>query len=754
MRNTLRKPLMSVALAAALAAPLTAAPYQMENLGRGVVAVRSSSTQVYVGWRMLGTDTSSVAFNVYRSANGGAPVKLNASPITGTTDFIDTTANATQSNAYTVRPVVGGVEQAPSAAFTLPANAAVQQYLNVPLQIPAGGTTPDGVSYTYSAGDASVGDLDGDGEYEIVLKWDPSNAKDNSQSGYTGNVYLDAYKLNGTRLWRIDLGRNIRAGAHYTQFIVYDLDGDGKAEVACKTADGTRSGTGQVIGSSTADHRNSSGYILSGPEYLTIFNGQTGAVLSTVDYDPPRGDVASWGDSYGNRVDRFLAGVAYLDGSRPSLIMCRGYYTKTYIVAWDWRGGALTQRWKFFADNGTSYAGQGNHQLSVADVDADGRHEIVYGAMVVDDNGTGKHTTGHGHGDALHVSDFDPARSGLEIFTIQERVDQEGCYLRNANTGTLYWAKPTASGSSEGPGRGMAADIDPRYAGAEYWVAGGGISGVFNNAGTVISSTVPNSCNFAVWWDSDLTRELLNSNVISKWDHLASATNAVLTATGCSSNNGTKATPAISGDILGDWREEVIWRTSDNTALRIFTTTVPATNRFYTFLHDAQYRVALAWQNVAYNQPPHPSFFVGSGMSGQPAANITLAGGSSGAVYQAESAVLAGGAATETTNAGFNGTAYVNSPTTGGSIEFRNVNGGTGGSKTIRFRHALGATTGRTGRILVNGVAQNITFAPTGAWTTWQLHSVTVTLNSGTSNTIRLESTGQDLSNIDELQVP
>src|SRR5690606_7363547 len=288
--------------------------------------------------------------------------------------------------------------------------------------IPAGGTTPAGEWYTYSANDASVGDLDGDGQLEFVVKWEPSNAKDNSQSGYTGNVYIDAYELNGTRLWRIDLGRNIRAGAHYTQFQVYDYDGDGRAEVAMKTADGTRSGTGQVIGSASADYRNSSGYVLSGPEYLTMFDGRTGAALSTVSYEPPRGNVSSWGDNYGNRVDRFLAGTAYLDGQRPSLIMARGYYTRTVIVAWDFRNGSLTRRWTFDSNSSGNgaYAGEGNHSLSGADVDADGRDEIVYGASVIDDNGTGLWTNGLGHGDAGHVGDLNPSRPGLEYFKVQE----------------------------------------------------------------------------------------------------------------------------------------------------------------------------------------------------------------------------------------------------------------------------------------------------------------------------------------------
>ncbi|HKE95103.1 MAG TPA: rhamnogalacturonan lyase, partial [Povalibacter sp.] len=406
-----------VAIALAGASMQAQAQYQMERLSRGVIAVRTSSSQVYVGWRLFGNDPAGTAFNVYRSTAGGPATLLNGSPITASTNLVDNSAPATQANAYTVRPVVNGVEQAASAAFTLPANAPTQQYLQIPLQIPAGGTTPSGEAYTYTANDLSIGDLDGDGEYEYVLKWDPTNSKDNSQSGYTGNVFIDAYELNGTRLWRIDLGRNIRAGAHYTQFMVYDLDGDGKAEVAMKTSDGTRSGTGQVIGSSTADYRNTSGYILTGPEYLTLFNGQTGAILATTNYVPARGTVGDWGDTYGNRVDRFLAGIAYLDGQRPSLIMSRGYYTRTVIAAWDWRNGQLTQRWVFDSNTaGSQYRGQGNHNLSIADVDGDGRQEIIFGAMTIDDNGSPMYVSGLGHGDALHVSDLIPSRAGLEIW--------------------------------------------------------------------------------------------------------------------------------------------------------------------------------------------------------------------------------------------------------------------------------------------------------------------------------------------------
>ncbi|MGC4875241.1 cellulose binding domain-containing protein [Micromonospora sp. DT43] len=578
---------------------------QMEDLDRGLISVRSGSGNL-VSWRLLGTETSGVSFNLYRGST-----RVNANPITGATSYLDSGAAA--GSAYTVRAVVGGAEQAASA----PALQFANGYLDVPLQVPAGGTTPSGESYTYSANDASVGDLNGDGTYEIVLKWDPSNAKDNSQSGYTGNVYVDAYTLTGTRLWRIDLGRNIRAGAHYTQFQVYDYDGDGRAEVAMKTADGTRSGTGQLIGSSSADYRNSGGYVLSGPEYLTMFNGQTGAILSTVTYDPPRGTVSSWGDSYGNRVDRFLAGTAYLDGQRPSLIMARGYYTRAVIAAWDFRNGTLTKRWTFDSNssgNGAA-AGQGNHQLSVADVDADGRQEIVYGAATIDDNGRLLYSTGNGHGDAMHVGDLDPGRPGLEVFKVDEDASKPSSWFADARTGQILWSTP-ASGDN---GRGVSADIWAGSPGAESWSAS--VSGLANTRGQNVGRK-PSSTNFLAWWDGDPVRELLDGTKIDKYG--TGGETRLLTGDQVASNNGTKSTPALSGDILGDWREEVIWRTTDSRALRIYSTPTPTSTRIHTLMHDPQYRVAIAWQNTAYNQPPHPGFFIGDGMSSPPTPNIYL----------------------------------------------------------------------------------------------------------------------------------
>ncbi|MGC4032803.1 MAG: hypothetical protein QM754_13930 [Tepidisphaeraceae bacterium] len=606
-------------------------PRQVENLGRGVVAMNKGSGNVFVSWRMLANDPGTISFNIYRSTNGAAAIKRGTA--TTTTNFTDTGVDSTKANAYFVRPVINGVEQAASGSYTLAANTPVQQFQYLALNKPADMTMPDGTVCTYSPNDASVGDLNGDGEYELIVKWDPSNSKDNSLSGYTGNVYVDAYTMTGQQLWRIDLGRNIRAGAHYTQFIVYDLDGDGKAEIAMKTAPGTVDGTGKNVlmgsDSASADYRNTSGYVLSGPEYLTIFNGQTGANMATVAYNPPRGTVSSWGDSYGNRVDRFLAGVAYLDGVHPTLIMSRGYYTRAVIAAWDWQNGALTNRWTFdtnTATNGSAYRGQGSHSLNVADVDGDGKDEIVFGAATIDDNGTGLYSTGSGHGDALHTGDLVPSNPGLEVFMVHETPSvygDKGGTMRDAKTGTLLWYIP---GTTD-VGRGVSFDIDSRYPGSESWDSSN--SSVYKSDGTVIAGSSKGSTNFSVWWDGDLSQELLDDTTISKWSTSTNKTATLLnlynaTTSPVDSNNTTKATPMLSGDIWGDWREEVILRAVDGNGLYIFNTTTATTYRMPTLMHDTQYREAIAWQNVAYNQPPHPSTAIGDGVF--PSPNVSYIG--------------------------------------------------------------------------------------------------------------------------------
>lgn len=579
------------------------------KLDRGLVALRHETNAVFLSWRWLETDPGDAGFNVYRGSESQL-VRLNPAPLTNSTHFIDSAASPTQELLYAVALVVNGREIERYRSRTIPAHAPVQPYLSIPLQTQSG----------YAPNDGSIGDLDGDGNLEIVLH-QAGRGRDNSRPGFTSEPLLEAYTLEGKFLWRINLGKNIREGAHYTQFIVYDLDGDGRAEIMCKTADGTADGRGKIIGDPAADWRDqngrTAGKVLRGPEFLTVFDGFTGAELATTNYIPPRGEVASWGDDYGNRVDRFLACVAYLDGSKPSAVFCRGYYTRAVLAAWKWRDGKLTHQWTFDSDAGPAgnraYRGQGNHNLTVADVDQDGRDEIVYGAAVIDDNGQGLYSTGLGHGDALHVSDLDPARPGLEVLTIQEKFGDAGVSVRNARTGEIYWKLPSvrAGRDGEGPGRGVAFDIDPRHLGHECWVAGAGITGLYNVRGERIAERPPRSCNFAIWWDGDLLRELLDRNYISKWNWRDGTESMLLVATDCVSNNGSKATPVLSADILGDWREEVIWRTEDNQSLRIFTTPLPTARRFRPLLADRHYRLSVISQNTAYNQPPHTSFFMG-----------------------------------------------------------------------------------------------------------------------------------------------
>ena len=593
-------------------------PYSGEKLSRGLIGIPTEEG-MYFSWRMTLEDAAGLQFDLYRSSNGGAEVKLNKEPIDRTSDFLDRTVDYTVDNRWTLKATTGEV-----ATWTRLKGEERNPYLSIPICKPEDGEIA-GEPFTYTANDCSVGDLDGDGEYEIILKWTPTNSKRPPQRGFTGNTYLDAYKMDGTRLWRIDLGPNVRSGAATTNFLVFDFDGDGCAEICCKTGDGTVDGLGHRIGDAQVDWRTwdkkspTYGKIVNGPEYLTVFEGRTGKELDSKEYIPTRYPLDGWGgvggncgnDNTGGRSDRFTAGVAFLDGKTPSPVMVRGWYGRTVVAAWTFTNGALKHTWTFdsAAPGWGTYSGMGNHSVTVADFDGDGCDEICVGAMTVDHDGKGLFTTGLRHGDALHAGRFIPSRQGMQVFGVHENEGDNEIVKRtpavamfDGATGEIIWQ----DGLGQDAGRGVAADIDPRYDGAECWCNIGGLRR--GDTGEIICNRKPDSCNFTIYWDADPLAELLDHVSISKWNWNAESTDLLLKAEGVVSNNGTKGNPCLSGDILGDWREEVIWASEDQTELRIYSTTIPAVDRRATWMNDRQYRLAIAWQNVAYNQPPHPSF--------------------------------------------------------------------------------------------------------------------------------------------------
>ena len=589
---------------------------QMEYLNRGVTAAKTS-TGMLVSWRSLATDNENTYFKLYK--NGEFVAQINAGEATnyhidgGTADdlyTVDTFVSTTMTEFANAATVFGTMNSDKHGA-----------YFDINTQKPADQTMPDGTTCTYYENDCSVGDIDGDGQYEIFVKWDPSNSQDNSKDGYTGTTFFDCYRLDGTLVWRIDLGINIRSGAHYTQFLVYDFDGDGKCELICKTADGTKDGQGNYIGDKSKDYRSTAGRILTGPEYITLFDGATGKALDTQNYDPARGTVSDWGDSYGNRVDRFTACVAYLDGEHASAVFGRGYYTRMAVAAWDVKNGKLSKRWTWDTGHNVSAKGygDGNHHCLGADVDGDGKQEVVCGSVIVDDNGTVLNTTSLAHGDAIHIGDFVPSNPGLEIFQCLEdethpngTVVNFGTILRDGKTGKVLF-RETAGGDT---GRCIADNLVAGNDGAE-------MAGSHNNIlydcttgkqmvdasgnGMTFNSITKWGQNSVVYWTGVLERAVLDRTMIDQYGQ-----GRVFTGDGVTYNNASKSNACLTCDLMGDWREEMIFRKSDG-GLRVFTTTYSTEYNIYSLMHNPQYRVQVAAQNNGYNQPPHTDYFLGTG---------------------------------------------------------------------------------------------------------------------------------------------
>jgi rhamnogalacturonan endolyase len=554
-----------------------------EKLDRGVVAIPNAEGKIYVSWRLLQSDPPKTAFHVYRSVGESAPVRLSLAPVVATTDFIDEQPALGRECAYWIRPVVAGKELKPSEKARLKpdANTNPSHYRSLKFQ------------GKYTIQRMAVADLNGDGAFDFVIK-QPSQGIDPAGSPNTsGLTYkLEAYLNDGTFLWRKDLGPGIEPGIWYSPFVVYDFDGDGKAEVAVKTG---------------PEDARVNGRVRSGPEWVSILDGLTGEEITKADW-PPR--EARFGDY--NRINRNQMGLAFLDGKTPCLLVARGTYKLMWVDAYQYHNKKLKRVWHWDGDEEKPIIrSQGAHGMHAADVDGDGRDEVILGSCVLDDNGTCLWSAGLGHPDKCYVSDIDPTRPGLEIFYAIEpwHDDGNGVCLVEAKTGKTIWSmgQPTRH-----VGDGMVADIDPSVPGLECFAtedSKGGSSAryLFSADGRPLGTRedVP-ACRNWIFWDGDLLRETIGGGGGIGFGR---GPLSIVKYKGGTLTTGIQGSVVMMADILGDWREELI--TVLPGELRIYTTTIPAKDRRVCLMQDSVYRAEVAHRSMGYEQSPVPGYYLG-----------------------------------------------------------------------------------------------------------------------------------------------